>query len=603
MTRHPFPPLVAVALLLAALSPLSLNGPARGTDPQPQPARDKQQAADVQDFVLLDEARPVLVRLHVRVDGEPFQAVWENFIDQLFRYLDVNGDGTLDRRELERVPPVDLLLARGARGFAFNPPVGEDRRPLQPNREQKVTARELAAFYRKNGLPPLQVQLGLTPMTVPHLRQQQQLSQEPRSGTNVAQTTFALLDTDRSGKLTAEKLAAAPAALLRADRKDAEIATAQDLASYGTLHPQAAPPGANPVVLISLDEPVESEAHRVARLLLERYRPTDRPEESRLTLKDIGLDATTFALLDGNKDGKLDRDELAGFIQRPPDLDLTVRLSSRGEPALVELTPGGKPSPLSANVESREGSVSLKVGPLTVQLRPGIEAVRPFGIEQAIARLVKDQVDRGDQGKKGFLDEDDVRQIGIYKSAFKIIDRDGDGKVTEKELLDYVLQMGNLQARASASCVTLVFIDEGRGLFDLLDTNHDGRLSVHEMRQAPKLLDRLDKDRKGYLTRADVPRSCQLLVRRGAAGGIGFSGFGTFAGSADIAVEPIAPPPPEPKAGPLWFRMMDRNGDGFVSRREFLGSRELFEKIDADGDGLISVEEAIKADALFRKEK
>jgi len=38
-----------------------------------------------------------------------------------------------------------------------------------------------------------------------------------------------------------------------------------------------------------------------------------------------------------------------------------------------------------------------------------------------------------------------------------------------------------------------------------------------------------------------------------------------------------------------------------VSRREFPGSDELFNKIDADGDGLISVEEATKADALVRK--
>jgi hypothetical protein len=48
---------------------------------------------------------------------------------------------------------------------------------------------------------------------------------------------------------------------------------------------------------------------------------------------------------------------------------------------------------------------------------------------------------------------------------------------------------------------------------------------------------------------------------------------------------------------------MDRNGDGFVSRREFPGSDELFNKIDADGDGLIRVEEAIKADALVRRQK
>jgi hypothetical protein len=56
-----------------------------------------------------------------------------------------------------------------------------------------------------------------------------------------------------------------------------------------------------------------------------------------------------------------------------------------------------------------------------------------------------------------------------------------------------------------------------------------------------------------------------------------------------------------PPRGPLWFRKMDRNGDGDVSRREFLGTAEQFRKIDADGDGLISLEEAEKADALFRK--
>jgi hypothetical protein len=46
---------------------------------------------------------------------------------------------------------------------------------------------------------------------------------------------------------------------------------------------------------------------------------------------------------------------------------------------------------------------------------------------------------------------------------------------------------------------------------------------------------------------------------------------------------------------------MDRNGDGDVSKREWLGSMEDFKKIDTDGDGLISVEEAEKADAWFRE--
>jgi hypothetical protein len=64
---------------------------------------------------------------------------------------------------------------------------------------------------------------------------------------------------------------------------------------------------------------------------------------------------------------------------------------------------------------------------------------------------------------------------------------------------------------------------------------------------------------------------------------------------------------PQPTAvtarGPVWFRKMDRNGDGDVSRREFLGTPEEFDKIDTDHDGLISVEEAERYDELMRAKK
>lgn len=53
---------------------------------------------------------------------------------------------------------------------------------------------------------------------------------------------------------------------------------------------------------------------------------------------------------------------------------------------------------------------------------------------------------------------------------------------------------------------------------------------------------------------------------------------------------------------PEWIRKMDVNGDGFVSRAEFLGTPAQFERIDADDDGLISPEEAIRHDEAMRKQ-
>ena len=42
---------------------------------------------------------------------------------------------------------------------------------------------------------------------------------------------------------------------------------------------------------------------------------------------------------------------------------------------------------------------------------------------------------------------------------------------------------------------------------------------------------------------------------------------------------------------------MDRNRDGDVSRREWIGSKEEFDRLDLDHDGLISLEEAEKSEA------
>src|SRR5262249_21719780 len=118
---------------------------------------------------------------------------------------------------------------------------------------------------------------------------------------------------------------------------------------------------------------------------------------------------------------------------------------------------------------------------------------------------------------------------------------------------------------------------------------------------AVKLLDQLGAAKKGFLTKEDMPHSYLLSLKRG----------GVVRGDVDFisALEDLYGGSYEASdgdyhtAGPVWFRKMDRNRDGDVSRKEVLGSDELFRLIDADGDGLISAEEAERYDAAHRKKK
>ena len=143
--------------------------------------------------------------------------------------------------------------------------------------------------------------------------------------------------------------------------------------------------------------------------------------------------------------------------------------------------------------------------------------------------------------------------------------------------------------------MSLAVSNEGKGLFDLIDTNGDGRLSVRELRNAHKVLARLDKT-DGKLARPDVPRHYRAGLALGPNGGADpFGRRVTVIGRRDVRGAR-----PTPARGPLWFQRMDRNRDGDVSRKEFLGDDKQFAEIDSDGDGLISLEEAIRYDKAKR---
>jgi len=340
----------------------------------------------------------------------------------------------------------------------------------------------------------------------------------------------------------------------------------------------------------------------LARQLQQRYAKGDRSGRTPTKLKaaDLGLDPATFARLDVDGDGFLDTEELARFAQRTPDLDLTIDLGGKPSVALVK-----HGAPLEAHVRAgKAGVLMLELDGTRLDLT-GLATGRVGNAEAA--RQTRQQFlaefQRADRDGNGYLDMAEAMANPLYRNLFKVMDRDGDGKLFPKEVLAYLDATQEMQAAARAGCASVAVSTEGKGLFEMIDTDGDGRLSVREMRNAVQLIAELDRDGDGCVSKAEIPRCSVATFRTGPAGR---DDLGSYQQAQTLIVRGQArrqQPPAKAPRGPEWFRKMDRNGDGDVSRREFLGTDEQFRAIDTDGDGLISVEEAEAYEKKVREKK
>ena len=183
-----------------------------------------------------------------------------------------------------------------------------------------------------------------------------------------------------------------------------------------------------------------------------------------------------------------------------------------------------------------------------------------------------------DANRDGVLDSKEVFVPPFgFVPYLRLADRDGDGKVTEKEFQQFL----DLQQKLIVRTTVLMVVDRGRSLFDALDADHDHRLSRRELMTAWDRLAPWADPKTQTLRREKIPHQYQIVLSLGRV---------PFDGGDPGAVTVLRPA--ARLRGPLWFRKMDRNADGDVSRAEFLGTDEQFRKLDLDGDGLIDVREA-----------
>jgi Ca2+-binding EF-hand superfamily protein len=609
--------LVVAGLALAACWTLG-SAETKPTSAQAPPAG----PGDYYDIVYFAESQPVLLRVHVRMDGKPLSVLWDECISKVFKYLDTNGDGFLDKDEVQRVPPPAALFGVGA----GEPPTLSE---LDGNGDGKVSRDELAAYYRRHGATSFQVPGGrvalnaldeerLLRLKVEAALLDQELAlqggvgvRNQGSAETVNEALFRILDTNGDGKLSKEELLAAPTVLMKLDRNDDEMITPDEIL------PRLAQGGDGVrlrTVVFSPDgrrlesggrggpfwlvQPGESKLE-LGQQLLHRY--GKGKAGGKLTAQDLGLDRASFAKLDADGNGFLDTEELSRFAQRTPDVEIKVDLGAKPSAEIVKS--GGR---LESKLRTGSGGVlMLEIGDTRLDLK----ALASEKVDTAVAaKRLREQYlaefKRADLDGNGYLDMAEAMRSPLYRNLFKVMDRDGDGKLFEKEVIAYLEAVQDLQAAARLGCASVDLTSEGKGLFELLDSDGDGRLSLREMKNAVKLLADLDRDGDGCISKTEIPRCSQAAFRMGPASGAGNETLGYYQAAKALTVGGRGnrnQPPARPARGPEWFRKMDRNGDGDVSRREFLGTDEQFKEIDTDGDGLISVEEAEAYDKKLRE--
>ena len=580
-------PLAVVSMVLLLTAAFGREVPAKA-DPRPADP-DKGQ-----DVLFLAPGRPVLLRLHVEVDGKPLheahRTATEQYLKALFQFLDRDGDGFLSEAEARHVPPPLISLPDGTNDSVH---VAFNFRALDADGDGKVTPAELSEYFQFFGGGAFV----------------HQFHTAAGPGAVLNQRLFELLDINKDGKLSRDEIANAARVLAKLDADGDETVIPEEVGREflpvpirgddAVQPPAPAPAPVNRDFLVLSDELPASE---VARALLARYATDPLPLETRkLSRKEFAVEPDLFARLDKNGDGLLDLGELLSFADRPADVELRVRLGERrrGATLLEVLRPTGKVPLASAVLKSGAGGVILRLGAARVELNCDRSRLNPHFFTTTRASYIR-AFHTADTDGNGSLDRREAARSAYFRDAFDALDRNGDGRLDEKEVLHYVDGVLALEARALAARSSLLISQPGTGLWDLLDRNRDGRLGLREVRMAPKLLAALDRNGDGVVDASEVPAAYQLAL------GLGQASFNRLSGDVLVELSPLgrmAYPPDTLGGGPVWFRKMDRNGDGDVSPREFLGTPEAFKKLDLDGDGLLSRAEAEAAEALRKLKK
>lgn len=527
--------------------------------------------SEVQDLIYLGPSAPIFVRLRIRINGTGLRIQREDYAAQLLDKLDTSGDGVLTEAEIDSIPPIGHLV----------PVSGNNPTPTTPNigavdadQNGTVTREELTRFVLAASGAPFQINAEI-----------QQLS----DGQPVE--LFDRLDRNQDRRLDPDELLLAARRLRLMDSDFDDRITSDEIripSVFGIVQQDANPTAGQASAALALFEPIDRSYvdDSVIRTIIQKYDKLARGAGSRRFIKDGRLSAEEFSLPpdvlaahDTNGDDLLDQKELRSLLTNPqPTYEIMIEFGRDLSGSRTELLKRGnptQPAPLDFDT-GQEERIIVKLGDTHLELAadPEVRPVRAAGFVGAFKNT--------DRDKNDYLDLNEFRQLGnIGANHFRLVDTDGDGMVVEKEFTSFANQQAELQKHV----VSLNLAGNDRSLFEIADSSGDGMLDAGELDALQSRILETDSDNDGILRKEELSESLRMILTRGNT---------EIRNSRNNAkrVRMGASAVRQPRTNNNWFAGMDRNNDGKVSRREFLGPIEVFAKMDADANGWLDATEA-----------
>ena len=417
----------------------------------------------------------------------------------------------------------------------------------------------------------------------------------------VALTTalFDRLDKDKSKRLSKEELNRAEPILVALDADEDETVSPAEVTA-GLIAPRelggqvgGGMMGMDGMGGRGLGEPVQTDLQvhtgtlpgNVVQQAIAKY---DRNGDYEFAANEVDFGEATFKKLDASGDGKLDAKELE--VWRTGEADLVVTLASGKSiddcKCEIAFGKGCRHSLVLPDAKSKDRLVA-RIGKQTMDF-----AALPLPNPSQLA--ANPYVGNFPANKKEVTEKDLAGpQFQALRILFDVADFDGNGKLTKKEFDRFFALQGSIMRLG----LTVSHITRVPSLFQLIDANTDGRLSVKELRMAYDRLQPLEPSGAAEVSKGILQPSATVRL-----------GFTLSAGLDSNAVAPPVQPggyaaEKYAELGPIWFGRMDRNSDGELSLLEFPGSRADFAKVDADGDGVITLAEAEAYDRSARAKR